>query len=303
MIISIFALFLLLAVTAVLVKLNWSEKLYSPLLSLTLAGTVTTFITVLLMLKGSESETAFSTLVVLDSQDYLIPVSDFPENGLGLAMQEYLFLTHPEFTVDEYNYKAFESPKNDSEATLFNEELIQYAIFKSIINLQNERTTLSTNTIGVSGKINKPFKVSEIEKKPLKSLKDELSKNRFSKAPAENFSIEHSSYTLPKNTSIKFKRIPTSPKSGPEKQLIIISKPYYFVTEISIEASFGSMNSSPKDLGLDPELSKRCHTYMYIIKIKTNFEKLTAGNWRTEELKNWNEWLISNLEKTYSIQQ
>ena len=78
MILSILALLLLIAVTATLVKFNWSEKLYSPLLSLLLAGTVTTFITVLLMLKGQETESQFTTYVVLDSKDYLIPVSNYP---------------------------------------------------------------------------------------------------------------------------------------------------------------------------------------------------------------------------------
>ena len=193
MFIAIVALILLLAVTAALVKLNWSEKLYSPLLSLILAGTVTTFITVLLMLKGSETETSFSTLVVLDSADFLVPPTNFPNTDFGEAMNEYVFLTHPEFTVDAYDGKAFKKPANDSEVSLFNTELIQYSIFKSIVDLNNESTSLTTNLSGVSGKIRKPFKIAEIEKKDLKHLKKELNKNRFSFAPAENFSIHQSS--------------------------------------------------------------------------------------------------------------
>lgn len=63
------------------------------------------------------------------------------------------------------------------------------------------------------------------------------------------------------------------------------------------------MNSSPAGLNIDPEISKRCNTYMYIIRINTNFEKLTAGNWRTEELKSWVEWITNNLEMKYSVQQ
>jgi hypothetical protein len=31
------------------------------------------------------------------------------------------------------------------------------------------------------------------------------------------------------------------------------------------------------------------------------FEKITGGNWRTEELKNWANWLTDSLEKKYSI--
>jgi hypothetical protein len=287
------------------VKLNWSEKLYSPLLSLGLAGTVTTFITVLLMLKGSETETNFTTLVAIDSRDYLIPNTHYPTDiGIGNVMTEYLFLTHPEFTVDNYQGKSFESPKNDNEANLFNLELVQYGMFKSILDFTKGGKSLSFDlNKGVSGKFNKPFKIKEIDEGPLKELKSELSKNRFSNCPSELFEIEHVKYRLPKGTKIEFKRIPTSPKTGPEKQTIILSKEYYFKIEIIIEAGFASVgpNSEPKVLGIDTDNAKFCHTYLYNITIKTTFEKITGGNWRTDELKNWANWLTNCIENKYSI--
>ncbi|MBF6640280.1 hypothetical protein IVB69_02180 [Flavobacterium sp. J49] len=303
--ISAFALIILATVTIILVKLNWSEKLYSPLLSLGLAGTVTTFITVLLMLKGSETETNFTTLVAIDSRDYLIPNTHYPTDiGIGNAMTEYFFLTHPEFTVDNYQGKSFETPKNDTEATLFNLELVQYGIFKSILGFTNETKSLSFDiNKGVSGEFKKPYKMKEIVTKPLKELKTELSKNRFSNCPAELFSIEHLKYKFPKGTKVEFKRIPTSPKTGPEKQVIILSKEYYFKIEIIIEAGLASVgpNSDPKILKIDTENARYCHTYLYNITIKTTFEKITGGNWRTEELKNWASWLSNNIENKYSI--
>lgn len=303
--ISALALIILATVTIILVKLNWSEKLYSPLLSLGLAGTVTTFITVLLMLKGSETETNFTTLVAIDSRDYLIPNTHYPTDiGIGNVMTEYLFLTHPEFTVDNYQGKSFDVPKNDSEATLFNLELVQYGIFNSILDLTNETKSISFDiNKGVSGEFKKPYKMKEIIVMPLKEIKKELSKNRFSNCPAELFRIEHSNYKFPKNTKVEFKRIPTSPKTGPEKQVIILSKEYYFNIEIIIEAGFGSVgpNSEPKILKIDAENAKYCKTYLYNITLKTTFEKITGGNWRTEELKNWATWLTNNLEKKYSI--
>lgn len=303
--ISAFALIILATVTIILVKLNWSEKLYSPLLSLGLAGTVTTFITVLLMLKGFESETNFTTLVAIDSRDYLIPNNHYPTDiGIGNAMTEYLFLTHPEYTVDNYQGKSFEAPKNDSEATIFNLELVQYGIFKSILDFTSETTSIVTDIDnGVSGEFKKPYKIKELVKRPLKELKTELIKNRFSNCPVEFFSIENSNFKFPKDTKVEFKRIPTSPKTGPEKQVIILSKKYYFKIEIIIEAGFGSVgpNSDPKILKIDAETAKYCHTYLYNITIKTEFEKITGGNWRTEELKNWASWLTSKIEKKYSI--
>lgn len=221
MIISIIALLLLLAVTATLVKLNWSEKLYSPLLSLTLAGTVTTFITVLLMLKGSDSETSFSTLVVLDSTDYLVPFSHYPDTPFGETMNRHMFLTHPEFTVDEYKIKAFDSPKNDSEATLFNEELIQYSILMSIIDMQGERTMISTNNNGVSGKILKPFNLLDIEEKSVKDLKHELDKNRFQKLRQKVLLLNIVNLSSRRTLQLSFKEFPLRLKLDQKNKLLL----------------------------------------------------------------------------------
>ncbi len=62
LIIAGLAVLLLLVATAILVKFNWSEKLYSPLISILLAGLVTTFITFLLMSKGETFGKSFTTL-------------------------------------------------------------------------------------------------------------------------------------------------------------------------------------------------------------------------------------------------
>lgn len=71
---AIASLLLLVAITVVLAHLNWSEKLYNPLLSLAFVGTATAFVTILLPLKGSQNETEFTTSVVVDETSHTLPL-------------------------------------------------------------------------------------------------------------------------------------------------------------------------------------------------------------------------------------
>lgn len=301
-IISGVALLLLASVTIILVKLNWSEKLYSPLLSLGLAGTVTTFITVLLMLKGETTETSFTTLMVINTQNHLPPFLGHSETSeLNNRLSSYSSLSNPKEIMNGKETVLFDTPKNDTEETVFNEELLQYKIFKDIIEMHYERQSMSQGIAGVSSNVHKPIKLSEKDKKPLKDFENELAKNRFSNNTMEKFSLDTTYSRLPKDTKIEFKRIPTSEKTGVEKHLIILSKPYYFTIEIIIEAGFATgANSVPHGLELTPEATKLCKTAMFTVTMKSSFEKITAGNWRTEELKNWTKWMFEEIEKKYS---
>jgi hypothetical protein len=301
-IISGVALLLLAAVTVILVKLNWSEKLYSPLLSLGLAGTVTTFITVLLMLKGEVTETSFTTLMVINTQTHLPPFLGYSARSeLNNRLSSYSSLSNPKVNMNGKEQILFDSPKNDTEEIVFEEELIQYKLFKEIVEMHYERRSMSQGIAGVSSNFHKPFKLSEAEKKPLSALASELAKNRFSNNTMEKFSFDKSFSKLPKDTKIEFKRIPSSEKTGVEKHLIILSKPYYFTIEIIIEAGFATgPNSIPHGLEITPEAAKICKTAMFTVTMKSNFEKITAGNWRTEELKNWTKWMFKEIENKYS---
>src|SRR2546425_1648058 len=62
---------LMFVATVRLVTLNWNERLYGPLFSILLGGTVTTFITVLALLKESKVEAASAMFVVWDGKENL----------------------------------------------------------------------------------------------------------------------------------------------------------------------------------------------------------------------------------------
>ena len=303
MIFSALALILLISVTVILVKLNWSDKLYNPLLSLGLAGTVTTFITVLLMLKGEHFERSFTTLVVIDSATHLPPfIIPDSTNILSTRLLEYSYLSMHKANVNGTEQSFFNIPENTSEETVFYEELLQYGIFKTIILLQKESHGITMGVQGVKSSVHKPFKLTEFEKKTFRYYLPEVSKNRFSnnfhdqQELVSNFPFSK----LPKDTEIEFKRIPSSEKTGVEKHLIILTKPHYFTIKITIAAGFGANNSIPPNLNVNPEIAKRCNTSMFIITMDADFDKITAGNWKTEELKNWTKWVFDGIEKRYS---
>lgn len=303
MVISALALILLISVTAILVKLNWSEKLYNPLLSLGLAGTVTTFITVLLMLKGEHLERSFTTLVVIDSTTHLPPfIIPDSTNVLSTRLYDYNNLSVHKANVNGIEQIYFNIPTNTKEETVFYEELLQYRIFKSIILLQKESHAITQGVQGVKSSIHKPFKLTEFEKKPFRHYLSEVSKNRFSNNFHDQQELTHDFpfSKLPKDTEIEFKRIPSSEKTGVEKHLIIVRKPLYFTMQITIAVSLGVNNSIPPNLNINSDIAKRCNTSMFIITMDANFDKITAGNWKTEELKKWIKWLFDGIEKRYS---
>ena len=208
-------------------KLNWSDKLFNPLLSLLLAGTVTTFITVLLMLKSEIYETSFTTLFITNTQTHLPPTLHYsPTSKFNNRLYDYHRLAIPTNITDGKEEVLFATPSNDDELTIFSEELIQYQIFKEIIAMHTQHKILSKGIAGVSSNITKPYKLSETDKKPLTDFIKEISKNRFSNKPMEKYLMDVTYSKLPKNTNIEFKRIPSSEKTGAEKHLIILTKPY-----------------------------------------------------------------------------
>lgn len=302
-IISGVALFLLLTVIVILVTLNWSEKLYSPLLSLGLAGTVTTFITVLLMLKGEVKETSFTTLIVINTQTHLPPFLDKSSTSkLNNRLSEYNFASSPTGMFNGKEETLFDVPKNYFEEKVFIEELLQYKLFKEIIEIHDHRQSVSSG--GIAGiKINEHIqpKLSETDKKTSLDFAGELAKNRFSSNPMEKFEMQMLFPDLPKDTKIEFKRIPDSRSTNVENLLIVLTKPNFFTIEIIIGVSWATgPNSIPTGLEIRPEVAKLCETALFTITLKSNFEKITAGNWRTEELKNWANWMFSEIEKKYS---
>lgn len=281
------SLIILIIVTAILVKMNWSEKLLSPLLSIALVGTVTTFITVLIMLKESTIEKDLSTVIVIDERTNLPPFISYSDtNEQNNRLSGYNTLANPIEVLNGKQTAYFETPKNFEETIGFCEELLQYKLFKDIVEMQTPKIATTQGLAGVSSTVYKPFKLTTGKNIPLKEYSIELDPIRFSKKARERFNWDHIYFKLPAGTNVSFEKIPSSETSGVEKHKIILQKLYFFKIEITIE-TFGAtgLNSVPLGLQIEPvEAIKTCKTYFFLISLKATFERFTAGNKQTRRI-------------------
>ena len=289
---------MLLAATLTLVVLNWSEKTLAPALSILLVGTVTTLATVLVTLKESSIENAFSTSVVLDVTDraplFINPEPTNPK--LTSRLSDLSSLGRPVVNRDGKTVLTIEKPANDDERFRFTGELVQYQLVRAIQKLQRGGWTAGMFFGGSAATISTPMKLSNTQDYPKEVLLADLANNRFSNSDMERSRWEHSSFPLPKKTSLRLVHLAGGPNIGTEKYVVRLEKPMYFQIDFTVEPLLATgIGVLPNGLVLAPEMAARCQTYQLKITMKATFEKITAGNAYTQEYKDWAAWLFSNL--------
>jgi hypothetical protein len=293
-----------------LVFLNWSDKVWNPLLSLLFVGTITTFVTVLVILKESKEEAAFTTSIVVDEDEHL-PLFVFPQPQnleLSLRLSDLATLSRPVIQDGDKTVMTVSRPTNHEETVRFCGELLQYKailLIKEILSTvwSSSQTTRADGTISVNSKVFIQKKPSDLTNVPGQQLWPTVKKNRFSEGLMQqvHWGMEVSFYPLPRGTSLSISHLPPSEKTGVEKHIVVLEKPYFFTIKIIIEPiGVASLSSLPEGLGIAPEKAKRCRTYIYAVKLEAKFEKYTAGNWRTEEYKNWVKWMFTEIQERLS---
>lgn len=307
--------FSLLVITIIVLgSLNWSDRFYTPLagLGVALAGTLAGLITVVAMLNGDTFGSAFTTFIIVNTDNHLpvwpndITRSDIARNPNSLMhrLLEYGGLASPKIQNEAgKEITLFEGPHNDSDETVFYQELLQYKFLIEIRNMLNPNPwlTLTVGPPGPSVGSNKAFKLSEVDERPLLDVCADISKARFANNPVEKVSIESYPSRLPKGTKVTLQRIASVEKTGNEKHAVILTKPYFFTIEIVIEPGiYSGQRGIPAGSGVSPELATRCKILMFQISMVAKFEKVTTGNYRTEELKNWARWVFEQLESKFA---
>jgi hypothetical protein len=291
---------LLLGATVTLVVLNWSEKTLAPVLSILLVGTATTLAAVLVSLKESTIESAFSTSMVFDTVDgapaMLIVDPNSPK--ISSRLSEFVLLGRPAINRDGKTVMTVQKPTSDGERFTFCGELLQYRLLRAIEKLQRGSRKFG-QLFGTSMAIvNKPLKLSNIQDYPGRAFLGVVASNRFSNSDMERFEWEHGHFPLPKGTNVSLIHLESSPVVGLEKFILRLRKPLFFQVDFVVEP-LGStgMGILPSGLTLAPELTSRCETYQFQVTMKASFEKLTAGNSQTQEYKDWANWLFSRVRE------
>lgn len=300
-------IFFLVVATIWLIALNWSDKVYGPLLSLLFVGALTTFITVYLSLKESNDEVVFTTSVVMNTEDQLpfFIIPDPKNLKITKRFSNLSSLGRPARNNDGMKSIVIERPINYEETSKFCGELLQYKIIRDIYDLQKRKSGMS-ESIGENNRVIKtevfvPYKLTETTIIDGKNIYQTISKNRFANSDMEQFDWENTSYPFPKNTSLEFDYVHSSESTGVMKHKILLKNPNFFNIEITIEPMISSgLPSLPEGLQLSMEEVQKSITYNFEITMKAKFEKWTSGNWRTDEYKEWAKRLFSGIRNNLS---
>jgi hypothetical protein len=130
-----------------------------------------------------------------------------------------------------------------------------------------------------------------------KSILSALEGNRFSKGQVEIFGWENSKLALPNGTKIILEHIPSSSQTGPDKHLVILEKPYFFRIEIGIQPmGASSFSVFPAGVSVQDQNRSTSRVYVFGVSLNAKFEKITSGNSRTENHKEWVSWLFSEIK-------
>lgn len=288
---------LLLLTTVLLVHLNWSAKIYGPVISILLIGTATTLATLLTLLKESQVESVMTTSVMLDSIDGAPPMFVGPGNTrVSERHAELGKLGHPAVKNPAGGAAIITSRVNaDGEAFTFCGELLQYYVLKTLEKVQRGGSKFGFFGGAAVATVQPALKVSLLEDHPGRDFLPIVAVNRFANSDTEQWLWQHGHMPLPNGTKLSLVH---EARSGyTEKYIVRLEKPLFFTIDIVIEPLGGIHGVVPGGVQLPPEVAARCETYSYKVTMHAMFNKITAGNWQTEEYKQWTDQLFAKLSE------
>src|SRR5439155_486947 len=123
--------------------------------------------------------------------------------------------------------------------------------------------------------------------------------NRFAQSGSERFLWQHSRLRLPQATRLTLEYVPSSPETGPERHTVRLVKSGFFEVNFEVTPIIATGTGVlPAGLVLPADQRSHIRTFQYEVRMSADFYRLTAGNWQTEELKNWAKWLFSEVKRS-----
>jgi hypothetical protein len=282
--VGVFALFL---AVAVLAYLNWSPKAVAPVASALMVGAVTALVALVVQLKGTKRSSEFAMSVVLSTKDGRPPleVPDSPPSRANVQLDELFRFSRPTVNRDGKSTPSDKNPDNDSERIAFASELIQYRLVRLTQELQRGSMKGGYSYGASFATVTSPIKTADSVDYSTAALASIVGSNRFARSDSEDFHWQHVAFPLPKKTTLQL----TSPAMGAGQQYgMVIQKPMYFRITMTIQPlPYTSPGVLPRGLSIRPELAAVCQTYHFRVTMTAVFEKITSGNYRTEEYQEW----------------
>ncbi|HRH50582.1 MAG TPA: hypothetical protein PLP23_17640 [Panacibacter sp.] len=290
---SIIAASLLLIITIILIYFNWGEKIKTPILSLFVIWTGTSFVTIFLMLKETRQEENFASYLIIDKRT-LVPANTWQMDRHGIDYSEV-----QKHKINPRNgdiIHPFDEPKDEKTSIEFNSKLLLYELYREIYALQYEQQGMKVDNNGFEYQLRKPFPQIELVKIPFKSYEKDVKDNPFITSEVEKYWIEQQPLLLPKGTFVSL-NTKTNDK-GKQEYSLLIKKNYFFSLEINVHPCIIS-DALPKNQVIIPEMRPYCKTYIYPITLKATFDRLTAGNINTEKYKDWVKDMFESIKSKF----
>ena len=162
-------------------------------------------------------------------------------------------------------------------------QLVEYKILEDIRDSQSSSKAKSPVVNGERiPSFFAPFTPADVSDAPPDDVRSLLTENPFHSNPGGIWQLR--TLRLPPGSRVASRHIPSSPESGPEKQLLTIERPNYFRGVLVIE-SLGvssSGNSTLRHVGV-------------AVTTKVTFYRFRAGSTESQEAKRWFQWLITML--------
>jgi hypothetical protein len=243
-------------------------------------------VTVGIPLKETSISSLLTTNVVLDTRSGRPPfeVTLTPPGKANEQLVELFQLSQPTVTKDGKAVPTTADPKNDAERMAFACELIQYRIVRVIQELQRGRTQSGFFYGKSFATVTAPIKTSDSVDYLPAELLTVIANNRFSKSDRETFHWRHVGFPVPRKTKLRF----SLPSANGGQYALVFERPLFFQVTFTIEAlPYLSPGPLPEGLMIQPEAVQYCQTYHFRVSMRAVFDKLTSGNSRTEEYKDW----------------
>jgi hypothetical protein len=290
-------------VTALLVYLNWSPKVWAPLLSAFAVGLVTVIIAIFANLKDTDIQRDFASSVVIDQQTRLA-VFYVPTGPATPSEKRLMFLSRlaqPILQKDGKPVEQFKGPENDDEIFPYYGELLQYYLLKELGEIQRRQFSYSQTTAGVITELNLPPQIDDLVKIAGSELRHELAKVRFASNEYERFQWETGYVPVPQGTTISLDH--QRQLGQVEQHLVRMSKTTLLGTVEMFSLGFSVQpigmtgpGQVPTSISIQPPQRNDCRTVTYRIRLRAHFGKLTSSNESIDAYQRWAQWLFENLE-------
>ena len=281
-----------------LVVLNWSQKLYGPLVSIALGGLVTVLITVVALLREERIQDTFATALAFDASTNSLPLvtPDLGSPSVAFRLSEMSMLAAK---VPVREPQSSVQTLRDDDLFRYCGELLQYQIVRSLQRFQAGGWVSTQLGAEASAEIRHPARISRTSEYQGEEILRILGGNRFAQSGSERFLWQHSRLRLPQATRLTLEYVPSSPETGPERHTVRLVKSGFFEVTFEVTPIIATGTGVlPAGLVLPADQRSHIRTFQYEVRMSADFYRLTAGNWQTEELKNWARWLFSEVKKS-----